>query len=246
MLVNNETGVIQPVKEIVQLVREIEQQLHRTGDRIFVHTDAVQGFGHIPFNFVDLGVDAMSISGHKISAPVGIGALIAKQDFPVGMIYSGGGQERGVRSGTIDVCGALALSVACEKAIENLDVNIARFSEYKAKIVKNLPDGVSVSSTAECSSHILHLVCEYGGADALLFSLDNAGICVSAGSACRAGVAQSSYVLEAMGYDGVYCSGGLRISFGSSTTMDDIDALIDALPLAVESAKSLHKIRFVG
>lgn len=241
-LVNNEVGVIQPLKTVVNMVRQLEESSN-CSERIYIHTDAVQAFGNIKVDFNDLGVDALSISGHKIGAPVGIGVLLAKQDLPMTGIYSGGGQERGVRSGTIDVCGAVAISQACVYNAQTLDDRMNLYSCFKNKIINNLPEGIKVSTSAECSPHILHLICDYGGADAMLFALDNANICVSAGSACRAGVAQASYVLEAMGYDEIMSAGGLRISFGHTTVMEDIDNLIEVLPKAVHAAKMLQSVR---
>ena len=248
MLVNNETGVVQPVDRIVEIIRGLEESVvadsNKVYERIYVHTDAVQGFGHVDFSFQSLGVDALSISGHKIGAPVGVGVLVAKQDLPLGMVYAGGGQERGVRSGTIDVAGACAISVACELALADFGVQDEKFAFFKERIIAALPEGVRVSSTAVSSNHIVHLVCEYGGADALLFTLDSVGVAVSAGSACRAGVAQSSFVLEAMGFDGVRSSGGLRVSFGHSTVLADVDRFIEFLPKAVDAARALSSVRF--
>ncbi|QPK93832.1 cysteine desulfurase [Actinomyces sp. zg-332] len=252
-LVNNETGVIQPVKDLVELVRDFESSVlqserenldkKKQGDRIYIHTDAVQAFGNIEVDFKDLGVDALSISGHKIGAPVGIGILLAKQDLPMLGLYAGGGQERGIRSGTIDICGAIAISKACIYNVQTLSERIEKYATFKKKIIENLPEGIKPSTSGDSSPHILHLVCQYGGADAMLFALDNADICVSAGSACRAGVAQSSYVLQAMGYDDIFSSGGLRISFGHTTVMEDIDKFINALPNAVKSARMLQNVR---
>lgn len=226
MAANNETGIIQPLAEIAALVRERAPQAR-------LHTDAVQAVASldIPAGF------AMSISGHKLGAPVGVGALIAARDYPLVPLEGGGGQERRVRSGTLNVAGAAALAAALSEAVELRSEREARLRALGDRVVAacvragGSPSGGDVPRLA----HIVHALFPATDPEALLLGLDMAGIACSTGSACSAGVYRPSRVLEAMGVD--EAATPLRFSLGEGTTEADIDALERALPAAVDMAR---------
>ena len=222
MLVNNETGCIFPVAEVARLLKEKKS-------RALLHTDAVQGFLKVPFRASTLGADLISVSGHKIGAPKGIGALYLGERVraPQPLIY-GGGQEQGLRSGTEatgQIAGfARAVSLRCEHLEETL-AHMAAVKAYAEKTLLALPDVVRVGSGE--APHILSLsLVGYPSAN-VVTELGAQGICISAGSACHRG--QMSHVYRAMGLDKKTAAGVLRVSFGPETTTDDIDALAAAL-----------------
>ena len=222
MLVNNETGCIFPVAEVARLLKEKKS-------RALLHTDAVQGFLKVPFRASTLGADLISVSGHKIGAPKGIGALYLGKRVraPQPLIY-GGGQEQGLRSGTEatgQIAGfARAVALRCEHLEETL-AHMAAIKAYAEETLLALPDVVRVGSGA--APHILSLsLVGYPSAN-VVTELGSQGICISAGSACHRG--QLSHVYRAMGLDKKTAAGVLRISFGPETTKEDIDALAGAL-----------------
>ncbi|TFC13041.1 cysteine desulfurase [Cryobacterium algoritolerans] len=229
---NNEVGTIQPVEEIAALAAT---------HGIPVHVDAVAAYGHVPIDFGVLsrgGVSAVSVSAHKIGGPVGIGALILSRRATVEPLLHGGGQQRQVRSGTQDVAAAVAFAVAAAAAGDDLPGENARIARLRQAVV----DGVlAVVPTALLNgdpdparhlpgtAHFSFPGCE---GDSLLFLLDAAGVAVSTGSACQAGIPEPSHVLRAMGRSEVEARGALRITLGRTSTMADVDALLAALPAA--------------
>ena len=230
MLVNNETGCIFPVAEVARLLKAKKS-------RALLHTDAVQGFLKVPFRASTLGADLISVSGHKIGAPKGIGALYLGERVraPQPLIY-GGGQEQGLRSGTEatgQIAGfARAVALRCEHLEETL-AHMAAIKAYAEETLLALPGVVRVGSGA--APHILSLsLVGYPSAN-VVTELGSQGICISAGSACHRG--QLSHVYRAMGLDKKTAAGVLRISFGPETTKEDIDALAGAL-------KAHHDTRF--
>ena len=230
MLVNNETGCIFPVAEVARLLKEKKS-------RALLHTDAVQAFLKVPFRASTLGADLISISGHKIGAPKGIGALYLGERVraPQPLIY-GGGQEQGLRSGTEatgQIAGfARAVALRCEHLVETL-AHMAAIKAYAEETLLALPDVVRIGSGA--APHILSLsLVGYPSAN-VVTELGSQGICISAGSACHRG--QLSHVYRAMGLDKKTAAGVLRVSFGPETAKEDIDALAKAL-------KAHHDTRF--
>ena len=222
MLVNNETGCIFPVAEVARLLKEKKS-------RALLHTDAVQAFLKVPFRASTLGADLISISGHKIGAPKGIGALYLGERVraPQPLIY-GGGQEQGLRSGTEatgQIAGfARAVALRCEHLEETL-AHMASIKAYAEETLLALPDVVRIGNGA--APHILSLsLVGYPSAN-VVTELGSQGICISAGSACHRG--QLSHVYRAMGLDKKTAAGVLRVSFGPETTKEDIDALAKAL-----------------
>ena len=230
MLVNNETGCIFPVAEVAQLLKEKKS-------RARLHTDAVQGFLKIPFRADTLGADLISISGHKVGAPKGIGGLYlgGRVRAPQPLIY-GGGQEQGLRSGT-EATGQIAgFAKAVELRCEHLDETLAHMAAIKAYAEETLLalGGVVRVGNGQ-APHILSVsLVGYPSAN-VVAELGSQGICISAGSACHRG--QLSHVYRAMGLDKKTAAGVLRISFGPETTKEDIDALTIAL-------KAHHDTRF--
>ena len=220
MLVNNETGCIFPVAEVAQLLKEKKS-------RALLHIDAVQGFLKIPFRADTLGADLISISGHKVGAPKGIGGLYLGGRVRAPLIY-GGGQEQGLRSGT-EATGQIAgFAKAVELRCEHLDETLAHMAAIKAYAEETLLalGGVVRVGNGQ-APHILSVsLVGYPSAN-VVAELGSQGICISAGSACHRG--QLSHVYRAMGLDKKTAAGVLRISFGPETTKEDIDALTIAL-----------------
>ncbi len=230
MWANNETGVVTDIKAITTMANSFN---------IPVHTDAVAAFGHLPTSFKDSGLAAMSISAHKLGGPVGIGALIVSRSTKLVSIIHGGGQERGMRSGTMNAPAAKAFALAGKVAIETLNDERARLSDIKQKLVEQAktinPSLTQTALNAKTLPNIVHFTLAGGSGDSLLFLLDQEGISVSTGSACQAGVNRPSHVLIAMGRTEDQAKGCLRITLGHESTEADIDALLVALPKAIES-----------
>ncbi|WP_457962940.1 cysteine desulfurase [Arthrobacter sp. D1-29] len=233
MWANNEVGTIQPVHRIVELA-------HVAG--VPVHSDAVQAFGSLPVDFKGSGLDAMSISGHKIGGPVGVGALLLGRAVKLTPVQHGGGQERDVRSGTLDTASIAAFAAAAQTVTANLATESARISKLRDSLIEgvrgSIPEVVLRGAPAEGrlpgNAHFTFPGCE---GDSLLFLLDLAGVESSTGSACTAGVPRPSHVLLAMGLDEETARGAQRFTLGHASTPADVDALLAALPNAYERAQ---------
>jgi cysteine desulfurase len=237
MWANNEVGTVEPIAEIVALAAEYG---------IPVHSDAVQAFGSVPINFRESGLAAMSISGHKIGGPVGVGALLLGRDVALTPVQHGGGQERKVRSGTLDTAGIAAFAAAAGDVTSHLAVESARISGLRDRIIaavrEQVPEAVlrgvdpaeNPAGRLPGNAHFTFPGCE---GDSLLFLLDMAGIESSTGSACTAGVPRPSHVLLAMGLDEDTARGAQRFSLGHSSVPADVDAFVAALPQAHARAK---------
>jgi cysteine desulfurase len=233
MWANNEVGTIQPVAEIVELAS-------RYG--IPVHSDAVQAFGSVPVDFLASGLAAMSVSGHKLGGPVGVGALFLGRAIKLTPVQHGGGQERDVRSGTLDTPAIAAFAAAAEAATANLAAEAERISRLRDRLIAGVreavPDAVLRGAPGDGrlpgNAHFTFPGCE---GDSLLFLLDLAGVESSTGSACTAGVPRPSHVLLAMGLDEDTARGAQRFTLGHSSTDADVDALLKALPEACSRAR---------
>lgn len=233
MWANNEVGTIQPVSRIVELV-------HAAG--VPVHSDAVQAFGSLPVDFKASGLDAMSISGHKIGGPVGVGALLLGRAVKLTPVQHGGGQERDVRSGTLDTASIAAFAAAAEKAAATLGEESARIAALRDRLIdgvrEQVPEavlrGAPGSGRLPGNAHFTFPGCE---GDSLLFLLDLAGVESSTGSACTAGVPRPSHVLLAMGLDEETARGAQRFTLGHASVEADVDALLAALPGAYARAR---------
>ncbi len=223
MWVNNETGAIWDIPAISKLANQ---------HGIPVHSDAVAAFGHTPISFADSGLAAMSISGHKLGAPIGVGALlVSRNQKPISLIH-GGGQERGLRSGTMNYPHALSLAKAAMLAIEDMAEREATLKTLRDQLETDLLAQIpQVKKTISGSriDHTASFILPGAQSDSLLFLLDQKGISVSAGSACQAGVLGASHVLLAMGYDESEASSVIRVSLGHSTTKSDIQLFTSAI-----------------
>jgi cysteine desulfurase len=229
MWANNEVGTVQPVAEVAALCAEYDVPLH---------TDAVQAVAHLP---VDAStVDSLALSGHKVGGPHGVGALVLRRGLSPVPLLHGGGQER-ARSGTLDAPAIAGLAAALTASMADLDVRVPRVRELRDDLVRRVLgtiDGVTRNGDPlDSLPGIAHLSFEGCEGDALLLLLDAAGIECSRGSACSAGVPQPSHVLLAMGIEPVTARGSLRVSLGHTSTPDDVDRLIDALPAVVARAR---------
>ena len=236
IMANNEVGTVQPVAEVAALA---------AAHGIPVHVDAVAAYGYVPVDFAALaaaGVSALSVSAHKIGGPVGIGALVLGRKTTVEPLIHGGGQQRKVRSGTQDVAASVAFAVAASMLGRGGSIGVAAETARLEALRDRVVAGVSVlvpeavlngdpeaSGRLPGNAHFSFPGCE---GDSLLFLLDAAGVSVSTGSACQAGVPEPSHVLRAMGRSEVESRGALRITLGHTSTQADIDALLAALPTA--------------
>lgn len=235
MWANNEVGALQPIADVVATA-------HAAG--VPVHADAVQALGQVPLDFAASGLDAMTVSGHKVGAPVGVGALLARRELDLVPVQHGGGQERGVRSGTLAAPLVAAFAAAARAVVDDLAEAAPRMAGLRDRLVAGALAGVPGATLRGPSDPALrlpanaHLTVAGAEGDSLLFLLDSAGIAVSTGSACRAGVAQPSHVLTAMGVPDDEARGALRFSLGRTTTAAEIDAAVAALPAAAERARA--------
>ena len=232
MWANNEVGVVTPIPSVTALASRFD---------VPVHSDAVAAVGHIEVSFAFSGLSTMAISGHKLGAPVGVGALIVSRATKLVSVQHGGGQERSMRSGTMNSAAAKALAKALELASQELEARRIRLTDLRDRLVAGVlaisPDVRATSIGADRLPDNAHFTFSGCSGDSLLFLLDAAGFAVSNGSACQAGVAVASHVLIAMGRSQADASGCIRVSLGLSTTDEDIDALLAALPRAYASAK---------
>lgn len=237
---NNEIGTIQPIAQLAAVCRELG---------IPMHSDAVQAVGHVPVDFSASGLDLLTLTGHKLGGPVGSGALLARRDAALAPQLHGGGQERKVRSGTLDARGVHALAAAIETAVAGLDGEMTRVIALRDKLIRGalaLGLGIEVTgawtpgSAADRLPGNAHLRVPGADRDALLFVLDAAGISCSAGSACTAGVTRPSHVLTALGIGDADAAGALRFSLGHTSTEEDVDAVLAVLPDAVARAQAVR------
>ena len=232
--VSNEVGTVQPVAELAALAAQAG---------VPAHVDGVAAFGHLPIRFSSLGVDALSVSAHKIGGPVGIGALVLSRAAKVVPLVHGGGQQRQVRSGTQDVASAAAFAAAARAAVAELAEESVRLSALRDRLIRgvraSVPEavlsGLPEGDPGRVASNV-HFTFPGAQGDSLLFLLDMAGVSVSTGSACQAGIPEPSHVLLAMGRDEQEARSALRFTLGRTSTDADVDALLAALPAAYEQA----------
>jgi cysteine desulfurase len=235
MWANNEVGTLQPIHEVVAIARE---------HGIPVHTDAVQAVGATPVDFAASGVDALTFTGHKLGGPYGVGALVVRRDLGVSALVHGGGQERDIRSGTLDPPAIAGLAAAVEVSVKAQPEHAERVGALRddlvRRVVEAVPDAHLHGAPAGAgrlpgNAHLGFPGCE---GDSLLMLLDARGIACSTGSACSAGVPQPSHVLLAMGCDDEQARHSLRFSLGHTSTQGDVDALVEAIGPVVERARA--------
>ena len=236
MWANNEVGTVNDVRALAEVAHEFG---------VPFHTDAVQAVGAVPVDFAASGVDALSLTGHKLGGPVGAGALLLRRDAACTPLLHGGGQERDVRSGTLDVPGVMSLATAVRAAVGDIERRTATLTALRddlvARVVAEVPDarlnGVPLDRPGERLPGNAHLSFPGCEGDSLLMLLDARGIECSTGSACTAGVARPSHVLLAMGLDDDLARGSLRFSLGHNSTAADVDAVVEAIGPVVERAR---------
>lgn len=240
MWANNEVGTVQPIPELAALCRAAG---------VPFHSDAVQAVGQVPVDFGASGVDALTLTGHKVGGPLGVGALLLGRDVPCVPLLHGGGQERDVRSGTLDTPAIVAFAVAVEAVVAARATYAARVGELRNELVERVlaevPDAVlngppPGDGRLPGNAHFSFPGCE---GDALLMLLDARGLECSTGSACSAGVAQPSHVLVAMGSGVERARGSLRFSLGHTSARSDVEALGSALGGVVERARRAGAVR---
>src|SRR3954454_54536 len=234
MWVNNEIGTIQPVPEIAKSAKA------RGG---VMHTDAVQAFGKLDINVREVDVDLLTISGHKIGAPKGIGAMFIRRGTQIDSMFHGGSQDRGRRPGTENVAYAVGLACAAELAVAEDDTEGARLEALRVALeqglVARIPDAVVHGREAPRAPHILNLSVPGTDSESLLMALDLAGVAASSGSACQSGSVTPSHVLRAMGVRPELAVAAVRMSLGSLTTQDCVTRVVELFPALIAKARRL-------
>jgi cysteine desulfurase len=228
---NNETGVIQPVGEIVEIAGDIP-----------VHCDAVQSFSKVPLSYKDLGLFAMTISAHKVGGPLGIGALILRRAVEIPPLLHGGGQERDIRSGTLNAPSIVAFAAAVEAHLYDSKKVAELRDGFEAGVLKARPDAVINGKSSARLPGISNITFPGTQSDSLLLLMDSEKVSCSTGAACTAGVHRPSHVLMAMGLSDVVAQSSLRFSFGSTSTQADVDYTLSVLPGVIERGLAAHAV----
>ena len=226
---NNETGVLQPINEVVAIAGEIP-----------VHTDAVQSFKKTPLSFSQLGVIAMSISAHKIGGPLGIGALILKRAVEIPSLLHGGGQEREIRSGTLNAPGIVGFATAAASSHYNAGAVAQLRDRFISAVQSMIPDAVINGLASTRLPGIVNITFPGTQSDTLLLLMDAKHISCSTGSACSAGVHEASHVLLAMGHSEITAQSSLRFSFGATSTAHDCDFVVSVLPDVIARGRAAN------
>ena len=236
MAANNEIGTIQPIAEIGAIAR---------AHKVLFHTDAVQAVGHIPVDVEAWNVDLLSLSGHKFGGPKGIGALYMKKPLRLPALIQGGGQEKGRRSGTENVPGAVGMAAALKEAVDRLPEESARLAALRDKLI----DGLSKLPYTSLTGHPVKrlpgtasFVFEGVEGEALLLHLDAKGICASSGSACSSASLDPSHVLLSIGLPHAIAHGSLRISLGADNTQEDVDYMRKEVPAVVAYLREMSPV----
>lgn len=235
MLANNETGVIQEIASIAEFARE---------SNAYVHTDAVQGLGKLPLNFTDLNVHAMTVSSHKIHGPQGAAALIVDKRVDIQPLFHGGGQERGLRSGTENLAAIVGFGMACELASANLN----NFAIHTKKLRDQFERGMKAlninafASSANRLPNTSFFAIEGIEGETLVMALDRKGFAVASGSACSSDSSEPSHVLLAMNVPADLARGAVRVSFGQNNTTQQVDDLLSTLKQEILRLKQLTSI----
>src|SRR5215203_4533797 len=247
MLANNEIGTIQPLSQIGSLVRE-----KRAGGQkhLWLHTDAVQAAGRLPLNVDELGCDLLTISGHKLYAPKGIGALYVRRGVRLHGQNVGGHQERERRAGTENVPGIVAFGEAAKLAREELHQRAhhdrALRDKFEALVRERIGDVVINGDREQRLGHLSNISFRFIEGEGLLINLDLEGVAVSTGSACSSGTLEPSPVIRALGVDDELARGSIRFSFGKDNTEDEVEYVVDVLVRAVERLRALSPLTLVS
>ena len=224
---NNETGVLQPIADVVKLAGEIP-----------VHSDAVQSFGKVTLDYKQLGLFSMTLSAHKIGGPLGIGVLVLRRAVEIPALLHGGGQEREIRSGTLNAPAIVAFAAAVNaKSYDSETISQLR-DDFAQRVVSQVPDAFINGGEADRLPGIVNITFPRTESDTLLLLLDSEKVSCSTGSACSAGVHRPSHVLMAMGHDDISAQSSLRFSFGPSNTAAEIDYVLSVLPGVIERGRA--------
>ena len=238
MFANNEIGTIQPIKEIGALCRE---------KKVLFHTDAVQAVGSVPVDVKEMNIDLLSLAGHKLYGPKGIGALYIRRGIRIDNLIHGGGQERGRRAGTENIPGVVGLGKAIELATENIEENRARLTVLRDKLIDGILERIPYArlngprgdTRLPGNSNISF---EFIEGESILLSLDFEGICASSGSACTSGSLDPSHVLLAIGLPHEKAHGSLRTTLGAASTEEDVEKLLNELPPIIERLRNMSPL----
>lgn len=237
MAANNEIGTIQPIKQIAELA-------HSVGAKF--HTDAVQAVGHMHIDVQEMGIDMLSLSGHKFRGPRGTGVLYVKKGITLEPLVYGGGQERGLVSGTENTAGFIGLAAAMKEAVEGLDEKMGCVKKLTDKLVKGIMENIPYSHyTGDPVNRLpgtASFVFEAIEGEGLILRLDNAGVCGSTGSACSTGSLDPSHVLMAIGLPHEIAHGSLRLTLGEQNTEEDVDYIIETVTDVVKTLRSMSPV----
>ncbi len=237
MMANNEIGTIQDIKKIAEIV-------HQQG--VLFHTDAVQAVGKIPVDVQELGVDFLTLSGHKIYGPKGIGALYVRKGAPFCPLIRGGHQERGRRAGTENTLGIIGFGKAIEMRSQEMEAEEKRLLKLKATLRKGIeeriPDMQFIGHPTDCLPGTLNVSFDGAEGEAIILYLDLEGIAVSTGSACASGSLDPSHVILAIGLPAECAHGSIRISLGRENTMEEVEYMIDTLPLVIGKIRDMSTV----
>ncbi|MDI1496355.1 MAG: cysteine desulfurase [Cenarchaeum symbiont of Oopsacas minuta] len=238
MLANNEVGTIQPIQ---QISKECKKR------NILLHTDAVQAVGKIPINVTDLGVDLLSMSSHKINGPKGVGALYVRHGIKLDPMILGGGQEKGLRSGTENVSSIAGFGVACKMTYENLERETSHIMYLRERLVEKICSEISYTlyngDAKKRTCNNAHFTFLGINGEDLIIKLDEYGIAASTGSACSVRIQKASHVLLAMGFSYEQITGSLRLSLGIFNTKEEVDRTVDVLKKAITELRAVSPLK---
>lgn len=234
MWANNETGNIYPIEEMAKIAKE---------NGTFFHTDAVQAVGKIPIDLKTMPIDMLSLSGHKLHAPKGVGALFVRKRLPFRPFLIGGHQEHSRRAGTENTAGIVALGKACELAMENMEVEITEVKKLRDKLesglLSSVPDAILNGDKDNRLPNTANISFGYIEGEAILLMMDQLGICASSGSACTSGSLEPSHVLRAMGVPFTFAHGSIRFSLSRFNTEEEVDFILENMPKLIENLRKL-------
>ncbi|WP_346876442.1 MULTISPECIES: cysteine desulfurase NifS [unclassified Clostridium] len=237
MTANNEIGTVQPIKEIGAICKE---------RKVFFHTDAVQAIGHIEMDVKNMDIDALSLSGHKIYGPKGVGVLYLRKGIKIHNLVHGGAQERNRRAGTENVAGIVGLGKAIELAMENLTEEKERLTYLRDKLIKGLLEIPYSKLNGSVGDKRLpgnvNISFEFIEGESVLLMLDAKGICASSGSACTSGSLDPSHVLLSIGLPHEVAHGSLRLTMGAKTTEEEVDYVIETVPAIVQRLRDMSPL----
>lgn len=236
MYANNEIGTIQPIKEIGAICKE---------NKVLFHTDAVQAVGNVNIDVVDQNIDMLSLSGHKIYGPKGVGVLYIRNGIRIDNLITGGAQERGRRAGTENLAGIVGLGKAIELATANIDEKVEKVTKMRDYLIENISKIPYTRLNGGLENRLcgnINFSFEAIEGEALLLMLDFKGICASSGSACTSGSLDPSHVLLAIGLPHEIAHGSLRISINDKTTQEELDYIIECLPPIIERLRDMSPV----